>query len=172
MNINFKNIQNNFGCFFMIFRKLIMPIISLLVFGFVIYYFLYPTFKKEDLIVVPSVSGHSLTDAKEDLNEIGAKYKIIYEESELDEDIVIKIVPQEGSVINSGQTIVIYVSKQEEEKIDNYVGQLVDDVKDNLKDYEIDFKIEKIKDNTKENGTILSQIPLSGNLKDVKEIKK
>lgn len=67
--------------------------------------------------VIPDVVGLSINDAKSSLTNIGLKYDIKYDSSSLvPKDYVISQFPVSGREANKGETIILYVSKGNEEE--------------------------------------------------------
>lgn len=151
-------------------RRFLIPIICIIITGWVIAIFIYPTFKNEKVIVVPNIVGQSLDDAKEMLDETEARYEILYEDNIVDDNLVNRCVPKEGSVINQNQRILVYVNKVEEYEITSYEGMLFEDVNLILSRYDIKVNVTKVLDNRCEPNTVIDQYPKEGKISKVKEI--
>ena len=65
-------------------------------------------------VTVPYVTGSSLTEALNALNKNNVKYKIVYETSDKDNNIVLDQSVKAGKKIENTETVTIIVSKNEE----------------------------------------------------------
>lgn len=68
----------------------------------------------DNKVTVPDVKGLSLSEAITSLNKNKVKYKIEYETTDEEENIVLKQSIKSGKKIENSQTVVITVSKKEE----------------------------------------------------------
>ena len=159
-----------FGCFFMKLGKFLIPLICVIITAWVIAVFIYPTFNQENIIVVPNIVGLDEDEAKEILDDTKANYKIIYEESLIDDKKVSRSVPKEGSVVNQNQRILVYVNHIPEYEIQSYEGMLYEDVSLILSKFDIKINVTKVLDNRCEPNTVLDQYPKEGKISEVKEL--
>jgi len=125
-------------------------------------------FVKQKLIIetvdVPNVVNMPLDAAEEKLKAVKLDATVVPEESKLDKDTVIRQDPT-GMKLNVGTKVTLYVSKgPAKQKMDDYVGQSLKDVK--LKLQALGFKDEQISIKQvftdDEPDTILQQTPEAG----------
>ena len=101
-------------------------IFTVIVIALVSVFLIVPYFTRIPDIKIPDVSGLSVIEAEEKLQEAGfevALETIKEESSEVEKGLVIKTEPQAGRTIKEGSTITLYESLGEETYIiENYVG--------------------------------------------------
>jgi eukaryotic-like serine/threonine-protein kinase len=116
-------------------------------------------------VTIPDVSGLELEEAIEKIESAGLQVdeEIESTHEEIEEGIVIKTNPEEGSTVKEDTAINIYISIGKDKfEIPDYTGRKYEDVMRILDNQ--DFKDIKIKEvfDVSDNGTILSQKPESG----------
>ena len=123
--------------------------------------------KKEELYVVPDVSGLTESEAKEKLETCDGKFKVeidYKEDEEIEKGKVIKTLPSAHSERTSNSTIIMYVSSGKEELVmGNYIGKNYKEVKTTLENKGL--KVEIIKkdiENAKDDTIIVDQSPEEG----------
>ncbi len=125
MGLN-KKIEDNASV--IIFTSIAMLTIVILV--SVVVFFAY--LKTEDKVLVPSVEGSTLEDALLELQikELYPRLQLKFSDDPLDRGRVLSQSPPAGTVSKAGRRITLVVSRGTViEKIDNYVGKNIKDVK-------------------------------------------
>lgn len=105
--------------------------------------------------VVPNIVGKTEKEAKELLDTENLVYLFVEEESKEKEGIVLSVSPEEGTILEEGQTIKVIISKKfseetEKKEWSKWVTKLPDGV--NKNDYEIETRTE-YRSRTKETTT-------------------
>ncbi|MCH5271772.1 MAG: Stk1 family PASTA domain-containing Ser/Thr kinase [Lachnospiraceae bacterium] len=115
-----------------------------------------------NVIMIPVVN-HSSVDAQNELRAIGLLPEVVYEESEVEQNIVIRASITEGTEVPKGTTVTLTVSAGTEgREVPNVVGYSYEDAVKRLNDsgFEVNKKDEYSAD--VEQGYVISQNPVSG----------
>lgn len=115
--------------------------------------------RNDDLVKIPDVKNYTLQQAKEELEMAGlVVVGIDYQSTDdIEKGIVISINPLANSEVQRGTQVSLIVSLGKRYKIDNYVGQNIDEVKSKLEKDGFIVIVTTVEDSTKSAGTILSQ---------------
>ncbi|HJR89330.1 MAG TPA: Stk1 family PASTA domain-containing Ser/Thr kinase [Aeromicrobium sp.] len=112
----------------------------------------------KETVTIPSLGSYSFEDAERLLE--GEQYRLNVEREERDssapQDEVINSNPPEGSEVEKGSTITLYVSRGES-SVPNVVGKSVSDARNTLEDAGFDVEV-----NGPSDGTVTDQDPSGG----------
>jgi serine/threonine-protein kinase len=112
----------------------------------------------KETVTMPSLGSYAFEDAKKLLE--GDQYQLKVEKEERNssapEDEVINSNPPEGSDVEKGSTVTLYVSRGET-SVPNVVGKSVSDAKNTLQDAGFDVEVDG-----PDNGTVTDQDPSGG----------
>ena len=118
---------------------------------------------------IPDVSGETINEAIDSLEQKGFKVSDDYQEAfseKIEKDHVISTSPRIGSKVFKSEAIILTISKgMEKVEIDDFIGMSLLEAKKELSKLGIDDKqitIEEVEDPDYEPGTIVSQSPAGG----------
>ena len=121
--------------------------------------------KKNEKVVVPPIINLTVIEANDLLSENGLfidEGRITYDLSDsIEKDKIISVYPDVGQEVNANTKIKIVVSKGIASKYDDYVGRNCEDVKNELRNLNINFKTIPV-ESDKKSGTVISQDPKAG----------
>lgn len=119
-------------------------------------------FSKNDhkQVVVPDIVGQRIAIALDALSASDIEYAVPLERvltDAIEKDIVVSVYPNEGSKIDKGSKVKITVSDGVYSIMGDYVGKNIDTVKKELSNPYINIKVNAVRDDDKEPGTIIKQ---------------
>lgn len=154
------------------YTRIICTIFIILCLGFIGYFIIYPEVKVSRKIYIPDIVGLSVEDGQSRLEDLHAKYEIVYEDGNEDKKIV-RTMPCADTIISEYQTVYVYVSKKKPSEVENLKGRNYDDVLSILDEYKqagANVNILYKKDNSLEKNTIIAQYPTRGIISEKLEI--
>ena len=117
--------------------------------------------KGQEEVKIPKVSGKKEDEAVEELEKVNLKVDIKEEIStKVEEGYVIKQSPDANTVLKSGETVTIIVSKGdgiEKTTVPNVVGKSEEDAKSALQTAKLSVNVIYTESNSNPNGTVLKQ---------------
>ncbi len=120
-------------------------------------------------VEVPNILNYRVLEASDLLDENGLILDLNLIEREMTDDVeaglIIRVEPEVGSEVEKGSTIKVVVSDGIYAKMDDFVGQNIDDVKEYLTKYPNIRVVGKAVESDQEPGTIISQNGLEPGMK-------
>lgn len=121
------------GVFIMKLFKLIIISLSILIFIWIVYLFIIPNIKKEE-IILPNFKDYSLTEAKTFLDNNDIHYEIIeYDYS--DSVSIEKSLPEAYTTVKKGSYLKLYINMPINSNLLDYTNVLYSDVENLILDY-------------------------------------
>ncbi len=152
--------------------KFLIPTIMVIFVGWVIYFFILPTIKSEKVVVIPETIGLTEEEAKNKLDLDNIKYRITYQEG--NDDLVLKTVPQAGTIIKENYIIDVYVSKKKLDTVINFCGLNIQEAQTFIDEYQnlgIEVVILEEENMKYDNGLIFWQSINNEQITNVKKIE-
>ena len=126
--------------------------------------------KGAELTTMPKVIGMTKEEAIQELKAYNLKDNVIEETSEeIQEGYITKQDIEEGTTLDAGETVTIYVSigtGREQVIVPSVVGKQLEVAQTTLTDLKLKVEVEYSEDTTKPNGQVLSQNIVSGTVLD------
>lgn len=121
------------------------------------------------LVTIPDITNYRVLEASDILDEQGLILDLNSIEREMTDDIeaglIIEVEPEIGTEVEKGTSIRVVVSDGIYAKMDDFIGQNIDDVKLYLEDYPNIRVISRAEESDEAPGTILTQTGLEPNQK-------
>ncbi|RPF56041.1 Stk1 family PASTA domain-containing Ser/Thr kinase [Aquisalibacillus elongatus] len=139
---------------------ILLSFLALLITAGVIALFIMPSLFSPDDVTVPDVTGETYADALQELRDLGLEVEreSVHSE-EVEEDLVVRSTPSEGSSIKEGTTVTLFTSMGKEKiEFDDYVGRSFDQTKRYLESQGYEEIIEYRKESERPEGEIIGQI--------------
>ena len=110
-------------------------------------------------VIIPDVINYESEDATQVMESYNLVVdKIVYEATEnVEKGRVIRISPKEGTEVNEGEFITLYVSSGKFYNVDDYTGKSIDDVRPKLEGDGFTVTVNIVEDSTRKPGIIISQ---------------
>ena len=109
-------------------------------------------------VVMPDVLGDDKDDAKDELEELGLKVKLVEAESDADADVVIDSDPRPATSISVGTRVTVVYSDGPEE-VPSVVGLMQSRATSKLENAGFNVNVDFDSETRAERGTVLSQTP-------------
>ncbi|MBP3380009.1 MAG: PASTA domain-containing protein [Ruminococcus sp.] len=118
---------------------------------------------------IPDLTNMDMEFAKEKLSEMGLQVEVKYQvASDVPGDCVIRTEPEEGQQVNTGSTIIMYVSigkGSEQVSVENWIGMDIVNAAQFAAYYGLNVRTECI-DSDEEKGTVIEQSIAEGEMVD------
>ena len=134
LNVKSDNVTNEESRFFKYALYIIISVFAVMFFSFSVTFFL--SLRGEEKTMVPDLEGMELVEALIDLQvkELYPRIQVRYSEDPMTKGTIIKQDPPAGSIVKAGKRVTITYSKGAVvDKVGDYIGQDLNDVKQDLR---------------------------------------